>query len=136
MSLSLFTDMDMFYFASLIELIIICSLLSITDIRMTYRTIIRYSKLYPKKDATKLEINPLPKIMWKAFGIKRGTIIDGIMIVSALITLLILAYSLHKGFFVLFGGIVIGGLTMINIIHFSNSQILSKREKRRFGGRA
>lgn len=63
-------------------------LLFVCDITFTYFVAKRYKLLFPKRDYTAIELNPLIKHCWKRFGLKQGTIISGLLFSIVLIALI------------------------------------------------
>lgn len=63
-------------------------LLFVCDLTFTYFIAKKYKMLFPDKDYTAIELNPLVKYCWKHFGLKQGTIICGVLFCIILIALL------------------------------------------------
>lgn len=97
-------------------------LLSLTDMLLTYWTIKTLSIMNPKKDVTTLEMNGMTRMMWKHFGLKKGSIIQG--------TISVVAFSFVAFYFNMnFIFFLLGVLCITNLIHFNNTmQIRNSKE--------
>ena len=96
-----------------------------SDIFLTYRSVSEYQKLYPKKDATEIELNAIMRFFWRTFGLKIGTIITTIAMFPVLLTLLFLIAPNVPGFLYYFMGIY----TMIFILHIASWNIIEEKKR-------
>lgn len=105
--------------------------LSLVDILLTYWVIKTLMKINPKKEkeVLKIELNRLTRVMWGWLGFKKGTLVWGILSVTAFF----IAGQLISINFVYF---FLGVLTITNIIHINNvSQITESKQYKKMKGK-
>lgn len=104
----------------MIKLIIIAIIiLSLLDLGATYLYINSFHKKFPTLDYTTLEANPILKLCMKYFGLTKGMLIGGIIV---LVILLLIVFSLVEKW----AYYLAGAFTMMLIYHFLNfSQLLA-----------
>jgi len=98
------------------------SICFIADIVFTYLNVVRYKKLFPNKDYTNLELNPLVKTFWKLCGLLYGGII-ATLIQIFLIVIFIISFSIET-LYTLFGVYI-----AILLIHLDNYSLINKKIK-------
>jgi hypothetical protein len=96
--------------------------LSLLDSYWTYRRVVLYNKI--NIDATKLELNGLTKLLWEKLGLKIGSMVSAIISLIIILTLC----SLISLYFVYF---ILGVLTITNLLHFADLNMLKKTIKER-----
>lgn len=106
----------------MIELKLIILTLFLIDMILTYLNANKYKKLYPEKDYTSIELNPIPKYFWKKFGLLNGGIIS--VIIQLSILLIVLSFFDRDTFL-----IFIGMYIVFNLIHLDNYNLLKKQSK-------
>lgn len=93
----------------------------VLDIYYTYSNINIYRKVYPDKDYTTLELNPMPRFFWRHFGLLTGGIIS--TIIQAGILFILLNYVFNHDLLLVFTGIYV----MVLLIHLDNNTTLNKK---------
>lgn len=103
--------------------------LSLLDIVFTYYNTNRYHKLFPRKNFRETELNPILKLLWKLYGLKKGTII-GLFVTWFL---LIIGFAIgsgfagHNNFFYICFGIY----AMVFNLHVAFYRTITKRYKQK-----
>lgn len=92
------------------------------DIFFTYFNVMRYRDLFPKKDYTNMELNPLVKYLWKTLGLFYGGIIA--TIVQIFIIFMVVTFFNSDLLLILFGIYLV-----VVVIHIDNFVLI--REKKR-----
>jgi hypothetical protein len=93
----------------------------IIDQTFTYLNVVHYRKLFPKKDWTKMELNPIVRSMWQKFGLLKGGVISLIIQTGIIIFLLIL---LNKDILL----ILTGAYIIVTMIHIDNYILIKAKE--------
>lgn len=89
------------------------------DVLLTYLTAVNYINLFPKKDVSQIESNPIVSNLWKKFGVHKGTIL-GIFITFPL--MLFITVAIREQLFWFFSG----AYTIIILGHLENLNTLRK----------
>lgn len=92
------------------------------DIILTYVNVNKYKKLFPKKDYTNIELNPIVKYLWKQMGLLKG----GILATLIQIIILIFIISSFDSSTLL---ILLGAYLVIILIHLDNFNLINQKKK-------
>lgn len=90
------------------------------DMFLTYWNVSRYKKLFPKRDFSTIEMNPIPRYFWKKFGLKKGGII-AIILQSLILVLLVLNFNRDTLL------ILIGVYFMVILTHLDTNGLIRKK---------
>lgn len=93
--------------------------LSVIDLGLTYSYINKYKSWQPDKPYELMERNPLLIMLWNFFGLKIGTIIGGVIILTLIY---IISKSAHWAIVLILGLLLL--FTMYN--HYVNINLLDK----------
>jgi len=99
----------------------------VLDLILTYINANKYKKLFPEKDYTNIELNPIVKGLWKNFGLIKGGIVA--TIIQILILLFVINYLGYTFLLILLG--IYLTIILIHIDNFSliNEKIREKKNK-------
>ena len=99
-------------------------LLALVDIFLTWKNTQLYKKIFPDKDWTAHEVNPLVRGAWKKFGLNKGTLLASIFTLG-LIAILIFFFA-EEYLLVIFGAYI-----PIIAIHVRNLVFISREGKKK-----
>jgi hypothetical protein len=94
-------------------IVIIILIMSLVDLTATYFYVSTFKNKFPQLDYTALEANPILKTSWKLFGLQKGMIIGGLLVI-ALLSLIVLSVSEKWQYYLL------GLFSMMIVYHLLN----------------
>ena len=100
----------------------------VLDLLLTYINAIKYKKLFPNKDYTNIELNPIVKELWKRFGLLIGGILATMIQLAILIYLVL---YLDKDFLL----ILLGFYLAVILTHLDNFFLIIKKKEKEFNWR-
>lgn len=100
------------------KIVIILMVMSLVDLTASYFYASTFHNMFPTKDYTQLEANPILSNSWKLWGLNKGMIIGGL---AVFILLTIVAMSVPRDTKIYLTGV----FTMMIIYHFLNFRLLA-----------
>lgn len=120
--------MEFHSIGSLVFALLFSFSLSMCDLIFTISNLKRYKKLNPNKDEKDLEINPLPRFIWKTFGYKFGTVLQTLYNGFFIGLFLFVPYIYEPEIFFFAFGFLSGSLLIVNLIHYGNLKTIKEIE--------
>jgi hypothetical protein len=108
--------------------IILCYWLSVLDINLTINFVKRLKKLEPNKNPHKYELNLIAVSLWDKLGYDKARLIQyliNFVIIFGGFTFLY--FNKPEMYFFMFG-LTLGGLIVVNSVHFGNLKTLKEKE--------
>jgi len=96
---------------------IVILVLSLLDLTASYFYVNQFHKMFPKRDSSQVEANPILKYSIKSFGVKEGMIFGGIL-VFFIVVLLVLNITDKYLYY------LAGVFTMMLVYHGLNFKLL------------